>query len=418
MIHAHRLQYLIVLSIIFLSFTFLNKLAIILLPLLIILLYIICADKGTHFKLRMLLIMAAISLLYNIFREFYFINHFASFICVISFFLMFHISVNYDHNVAKKLLRIFTYLMVLQGAIGVIQFLVFRYDDAFIGFYGRGGLQGHGLAIVYCFLSVFYFSGVSIFERNKSLLISIFFFICFVLCFYGSGLFYFFLAILIASPFRKNLASLLFIFPLIIFSYIIISWLNPKVIYYNTSVLLYFYDSLMSYYAGFVSPGTPRRLSFMLDFFNFYFSDPSWMLFGIGGGSFNSRISFLFNGDYSSFDFLPIARHSFAENLVFIHWNRDLTTQLFSDGSMNQPFSSFISLLAEYGIFFTFALLYFVLLKIFNTVKIFSLSAAIFFVSYLSFLIMFENIIEYLEVVICLFLLMQYFKSCGRSAKF
>jgi hypothetical protein len=94
------------------------------------------------------------------------------------------------------------------------------------------------------------------------------------------------------------------------------------------------------------------------------------MLFltGSGPGTFNSRASFLLNGDY--------AKSKFLENILGVHtpkyavigvyplWNTELAqASTFMHGTRNQPFSSIIALLAEYGFVFVFLLALFVFKK-------------------------------------------------------
>jgi hypothetical protein len=111
----------------------------------------------------------------------------------------------------------------------------------------------------------------------------------------------------------------------------------------------------------------PRKLVLHKNYVQTYTKDVGLLILGSGPGTFNSRTSFLLNGDYSKNSYLStifdVSTPAMAEKYVYPLWNSKITSQslykygVYNDGTRNQPFSSIISLLSEYGLF-TFVLLF------------------------------------------------------------
>jgi hypothetical protein len=107
----------------------------------------------------------------------------------------------------------------------------------------------------------------------------------------------------------------------------------------------------------------PRKIIVYKNYFSIYLKDPVLFLFGSGPGTFNSRTSFLLNGEYSTSKVfekvLGIYRPKYASLGVYPLWNSKNSISNLTNGTRNEPFSSIISVLSEYGvlIFGLFALL-------------------------------------------------------------
>jgi len=139
-------------------------------------------------------------------------------------------------------------------------------------------------------------------------------------------------------------------------------------------------------------------------------TDLEFFSFGAGPGSYNSRTSFLLNGEYSKLNNSPKNKGNrpvYAELDVYPLWNRNITYQ-YNDGTRNQPFSSVLALIVEYG-FLQFILISLLIFKLIVRIKNNSEPHGFF-----KFLIIFliinlftENYIEYPEFFILVILLVK-----------
>lgn len=390
----------------FFSITFFNKAAIVFLPASISSLPLVTgrADSNTRFVFLFFLFVFTL----NLIRDFYFINFVISIFLLYAFIQCFSSVSFFEFKIIKSILIKVIQLFLLYSVIGFFQFLYYRHPDAFIGLYGRSGLQSHGLAIWYALLGMFVYAEKDLFGYRASITISFVFLISFLLCFYGTGIFVFSLSIFIAALVLKKfklIAIGFLIFTMLIF---FVNLVYAVVMQYNIDVLNYFSDSFELVFFENETSGVPRRLVLINNYIDLTLSDPLFFLTGSGPGTFNSRVSFLLNGDYSSFNFLPVSFHKYADLYVFPLWAKDLLEQGYQDGSMNQPFSSVISLLAEYG-FVAFVFLNVLLFKFFkNLYRFHSSFSFIYYTTALISLMFLENIYEYTDIVFCFFLINQY----------
>lgn len=250
----------------------------------------------------------------------------------------------------SKFLDLFIYLLILNGSIGLVQYGIYRHDDAAIGFYGRSSLQVHGLAIIY-FMAALYMISRPVKTANviKSGLLLLFM----LSCFYGAGLVAAVFALALSSLlFSKNKLKMLSISVLGLSLIGIAGWLiSPNTMIYNYIVLNKFFEGISSIvFTGTADTlGMPRKLVVWLAYFQAITDSTHSFITGFGAGAFNSRAAFLLNGDYASVSFLPISISNIHSVYVMPLWSSDILSQAYSDGTMNQPFSSILAVLAEYG---------------------------------------------------------------------
>lgn len=411
MFFALRAYELFILTIILFCVTYLNKFSMVILPISLIFLYFLNPSKHVNRIIYSLLSLVFIGFLIGLVNDkgFLILNGAISLIFILAFFTMFHLRFPSDSNV-ELFVKFFIVLMLANGLVGFFQFAIYRYDDAFIGIYGRSGLETHALSFIYSILSAFLYYDQRLFSRKRSLQFSFFFFLCSVMCFYGTGLVIFFASLAFVVLFNIGFFRFFFLGFVCLLGYFLIDFFNPGVLDYYLNNIFLFYEGVISYYDGYFDPQMPRRVIFVVDFFNAFLQDLLWLFFGIGGGSFNSRISFLLNGDYSSFSFLPVSRHYLADELVFSHWNSELLSSSFSDGSRNQPFSSYISVLAEYGLFFFVILYTSIIYTVYKIFKKINPSLGMFLSCFLFMILAVENLADYHDVLFVVSLLMAYIR--------
>ena len=133
-------------------------------------------------------------------------------------------------------------------------------------------------------------------------------------------------------------------------------------------------------------------------------------IFGTGPGSYNSRTSFLLNGEYSkliSSSKNKGNRPVYAEIDIYPLWNRNITYQ-YNDGTRNQPFSSALALVVEYG-FLQFLLISLLFYKLIVRLK--NNSENPFFFKFLIIFLIInlftENYIEYPEFFLLVILMIK-----------
>src|SRR5690606_26569475 len=143
--------------------------------------------------------------------------------------------------------------------------------------------------------------------------------------------------------------------------YYLIFLIKPNVIEYNVANIkkLTTFDLNRS----------PRKIISFYNYFTSYPRDAKDFLFGSGPGTFNSRSAFMV-GSPSYFDKVGFFKDEdqpyYFKNYAYTLWNESNTSQaLYLDGFRNQPFSSILAFLGEYGFIFTiwFFILYYIYYK-------------------------------------------------------
>ncbi|NAS31626.1 hypothetical protein GTQ40_11635 [Flavobacteriaceae bacterium R38] len=95
----------------------------------------------------------------------------------------------------------------------------------------------------------------------------------------------------------------------------------------------------------------PRKITSFVQTFNYWTEDPINFIFGGGSGKFSSRVAFLTSGDYASWfpTSLEFASKDFIEN-HFSLWNTEVLKIPYNDGTANQPFSVYNTMIGEFGL--------------------------------------------------------------------
>jgi hypothetical protein len=97
---------------------------------------------------------------------------------------------------------------------------------------------------------------------------------------------------------------------------------------------------------------SPRKVVFFNGVGKRLLSNPEIILIGTSPGTYNSMTAFMLNGDYTR---IGLIRDN-VKNIPKYHkedvlplWNEKIYGKTWMDGTRNQPFSSFVSVLMEYG---------------------------------------------------------------------
>jgi hypothetical protein len=298
-----------------------------------------------------------------------------------------------------------TCVALINNVFGIIQYIRNPGDDSFVGIYGRFTVSQNGLSLVNGILAFLHFLFFQQSKRKVSLVLAIFFLICSVMGFYGAGIIAL-LASVVLFYLRitlRNILRLIIVAGLsLLLVYYLMKFISPDTLEYNIAIL-----------KRFASPSVermPRKLIIFKNYGEAYFNNWKDFVFGSGPGTFNSRSAFMvgsptyFNLNIIKSDVQP---HHFS-NYAYTLWNASNTGPY--DGFMNQPFSSFLALLGEYGLLITLIIFWsmYRMLKKVGPVQIRYSSAgwknlaapAIRFLLILTFfLILIDNYIEYPEII-------------------
>jgi len=229
-----------------------------------------------------------------------------------------------------------------------------------MGLYTDFSVSLNGLVILNTLLFYYYFV-LYIYEKKPiSLLTSLFFLGCSILGFYGAGL-VICLAAFILGFFRFELKSFFKVAFITIISLLVVyqamTFIKPQTLEYNIANIKKMID--------FDVHNGPRKLTSFYNYATAYPKNAKDFLLGSGPGSFNSRTAFMI-GSPSYFTSIPQIKDKeqpyYFKHYAYSLWNESNTSQaLYQDGFRNQPFSSILAFLGEYGLLFTlvFAVLYY-----------------------------------------------------------
>ena len=264
-----------------------------------------------------------------------------------------------ENDLVRSFLGVTSIVMVINNLVGFLQFYFFinpdiPQDDNFLGLFGDYSLGCNGLVIVNSILFYYYWKKFQAFKNRKYLFYSIFFFISAFHGFYGAGMIVLLIAF-IFSEVRLTVGRLMKAAAIMVILGVSAYWLNyftnPKALEYNRKVFKLFID---------LNPGNiPRKLLVFYNYGTAYVKHPLDFFLGSGPGTFNSRSAFLVGSPtYGKFQFLKSnAKPYYFKNYAYTLWNPANTVR-YQDGFMNQPFSSMISFLGEYGLIITLVIFF------------------------------------------------------------
>ncbi|MBN4072154.1 hypothetical protein JYT14_00330 [Flavobacteriales bacterium AH-315-E23] len=249
--------------------------------------------------------------------------------------------------------------MVFNNLIGGVQYLMLRNDDAFTGLYGTHGIGAHGLGIINAIIFINYFMRFKNNPRWGVLFLMLFFLCSFVMSFFGLALVLLLASFVLYFIFYEfsivntvKLATL----ALIILGILFVA--SSRTLTYNYNILDN--TAAMLKDRDFSTQGEmPRKITVFYNYSEVFLNDIKLFLFGTGPGTFNSRTSFLLNGDYSDnllVKLLGPNEPEYAVEHAYSLWNQHILSIQFNDGTRNQPFSSVLAILAEYGFLFSVVL--------------------------------------------------------------
>lgn len=366
-----------------------------------------------------LLIIAGISLILSLFDNLFLKYKFLSLYYMIPFLLLLFSEPVPERVQNGNSLQIFikclSLVAIINNCIGFIQIILNpESDDSFIGLYSQYSISMNGLSLINTTLAFYYFISYSHKRKLATLFFSIFFFICGVISFYGAGLVVCLVAFMLSHlvlNLKKIFKPALIAFVSLGSLYFLILLFKPQIIDYNVANI--------KRIATFDAKNGPRKI---ISFYNYAISYPKNakdFLFGSGPGTFNSRSAFMV-GSPSYFSSVHLIKDEdkpyYFENYAYPLWNESNTSQqLFLDGFRNQPFSSILAFLGEYGFLFTatFLFLYYLhyrkIAKFYRKNK-YNEDAAVYF-RYIKFLIillplllLIDNFYEYPEIMLLIVL--------------
>jgi hypothetical protein len=267
-------------------------------------------------------------------------------------------AVRFEQHVST-FFRTLVVIQVVNNVIGILQFILVPDDDAFIGLFGRQGQANHGLGLVNGFLFIYAYARWRHARSSFNLLATLFFGLSFVMAFFG-------LALLVLVVTLTIFHARWLLHPVRLLSFLIVVGglvgmlyaTSKKTVDYNVKSVAAAYEAVRDRDIDIL----PRKLRLFVNYAAVYPPDSMRLLFGSGPGTFNSRTSFLLNGEYSRSNVFEravgISRSEVAQRYAHPLWSAFVLAKPFQDGTINQPFSSAIALLSEYGLIFTLLVAY------------------------------------------------------------
>jgi len=335
-------------------------------PVLVVLLFI-----GLRWKLDRnalyLLGFAALMWLFSMRNGLYLKYNFVSFYFFLPFMLLLFAvppKTGEQRNYLKMFMQSLTVLAIINDCTGIIQYIILPNDDSFSGIYGTFTVSQNGLSLINAVLFFYYFVQFQNLRKIKFLLLAGFFLVCMVMGFYGAGLMAVFIAL--ALTFFKvrmnNILQLIFFTTVALVCVVVLMKLvSPATLEYNINIIDRFLHGTGS--------NMPRKLIIFQHYVNGYTNNLLDFFFGSGPGTFNSRSAFMVGSPtYFNVQFIKSTLQPFYfTNYAYVLWNPSNTGPY--DGFMNQPFSSLLALLGEYGLIFTLLAVYLVFSKFSFIVK-------------------------------------------------
>lgn len=303
---------------------------------------------------------------------------------------------------------------LINDILGIIQVIITpNSDDSFLGLYSQYSLSINGLMLLNTVLFFYYFTLFIARKRILYIAPAAFFLCCSILGFYGGGLAIFMVAFILAF-FKFKLAAMLrtisigvaSVAALILLMYLV----KPLVLEYNIANV----KKLLVF-----DPEHGARK--VRSFYNYgvsYPKDVKDFLLGSGPGTFNSRSAFMV-GSPSYFQLIPFIKDHeqpyYFKNYAYTLWNANNNQkELYLDGFRNQPFSSVLAFLGEYGLIFMLAFLWLYYKYYKRVANIFKMSSddeltALFqffkfLIVLLPLLLLIDNYYEYPEVMLLVIL--------------
>lgn len=269
--------------------------------------------------------------------------------------LLFAVPPKTDHqrNYLKMLMDALTLVAIINNIFGIIQFIIKPGDDRFEGIYGSFTVSQNGLSLINAVLFFYHLTVYQFQKKSINLVLFIFFLICSVMGFYGAGMMVLILTLILTffNIRLKNILKLIIITGATLAGVIMLMKLiSPATFDYNVAIIKRFLHPSAA--------NAPRKLIIFQNYFNAYTSNLIDFLFGSGPGTFNSRSAFMV-GSPSYFNLGIIksdAQPYFFREYAYTLWNPSNTGPY--DGFMNQPFTTILSILGEYGLIFTILLFY------------------------------------------------------------
>lgn len=291
-------------------------------------------------------------------------------------------------------------------------------EDIFTGLYGTGGFGSHSLSVINFLVATYYFF-------NKKLQKFAFFFVCGILGFYGQGILIYVLALLLVLlplVLKDIFLTLKIVFVAIGF-FAVIYIIKPsnfdyieKNFAYATLVFYEFdYDEEIQKMKNHERTWVPRYITLLYGTQKLLFSNPKVALLGTSPGTYNSRVAFYLNGDFIGnktirkyFNY----RTEYHRNMVMPIQNRNyLQNTSWNDGTRNQPFSSLVSILVEYGLLIGSIILFLFFSSISKARKVIKNKGSSNFVRFIFYycmlLFLFQFYIEVLEILLPMILMVK-----------
>ncbi len=242
----------------------------------------------------------------------------------------------------NKLAKPFLYFLLAIDILGCIYKLSHGGVDDYGWAYGKHYEYVHGLAMINTFVFLWFVMKLlySHLSRKEWLIFGMIA-ISIIGCGYGLGIICLFLTFVVLLCRLGKRKSLLVLCLLLIGVYEVSK--SPHLEYERENIALAM-DNV-----------DVRKITMFHEFISLLKDDNQIFIIGTGPGGYNSRSALLLSGDNQNFvnKTLGNIQPVYYKKYIYPLWNRTFVSQAaHTDGTRNKPFSSFVSIWAELGVFF------------------------------------------------------------------
>lgn len=338
---------------IFIAFMFLTPLRALttyIMPLFVVI-FMLNAKIKLDIKSKCFITFAFISILLGLIQQTTYIQNVIDYcwryIPIMIFALTLYRMKNYNKFDLDRFVAISGKVLIIIDVLGYLSYFFTNSGEDGFGKAYTTHFQGvHGLAMINSIYFFYYFSKLTYEYKKETLIKSLFFFVSFFFCFYGLGfvLFIFCMLLFLLLRYVKKLKQLILIIVVATISAITINKINPHFFEYTLiNLTIEDEDDLEQ----------RRKILLFVNYSEYFKNEFPLSIIGTGPGGFCSRTAFNFNidGGNKVANLLGHTMPVHHENYVYPLRNRFVTSyEEGTDGTRNQPFSSFLSILAELGV--------------------------------------------------------------------
>lgn len=249
-------------------------------------------------------------------------------------------------DIAKNFIDVASFILCCVDIVGILLgYFVGFHPDFMEMTYGAHFARMNGLAMINTVFSVYYLVNYLSVKSKISLAYFLLFSVSIILCQCGLVFICIVLTFVVIALLKSSVKYCFVLLVCMLISFLFARRYNTEFGYYSYTLSLLNEKNVWE--------DNFRKMKVFSNYEKVIRDAPANLLFGVGPGSYNGRVAFLINEDASN-PFVSIfgtTSPKYHKKYVYPLWNKYFVSQTsYNDGSRNKPFSSCLSILAEYGV--------------------------------------------------------------------